>query len=112
MLSYQQWARRQSFKCLRNGCNMLWRISAASAGDVDEPGFGEITQVLRHVLWTKVEPCGRKRIGQSRIWIAGDCDVRFLRELFKERIHQVWAERTVQPNGQRLDVLHGIPEGL
>ena len=63
---------------LGDGRDVLGRVAAAAAGDVDEPALGELAQVARHVRRLEIEAGGRERIGQTRVRVAGDGGARLL----------------------------------
>ncbi len=65
-----------------------------------------------HILRAEVKAGRRKRIGQAGIWVAGDRRIRLLRELGQEGIHQIGAERAVEPDRERVHVLNRIPKCL
>ena len=58
------------------------------------------------------KPVGESGLGRPAFGIAGDGRARLLRELLQKRVHQVRTERAVEPDGERLDVLDGVPERL
>ena len=105
-----QFARSLAFERLRDGGDVFGRVAAASAGDVDQSTFGEIAEVAGHVRRAEIEAGLGKRIGQAGVRVAGDGDVRFLGESLEKWVHQVGAEGAVQSDGERLDVLHRVPE--
>ena len=105
-------ARRLAVERLGDGGDVLRRVAAAAAGDVDQARLGELAEVARHVRRLEIEAGRRERIGQARVRIAGDRRARLLRELREERIHQVRAERAVEPDRERLHVLDRVPERL
>ena len=63
-------ARVHAIERLRDGRDVLRRVAATAAGDVDEAVLGEVAEIARHVRRLKIKPGGRKRIGQSRVGIA------------------------------------------
>ena len=79
-------------------------------GDVDEPRVGELAEVPAHVGRSQVEARRRERVRQPGVRVAGDGRARLLRELGQERVHEVRAERAVEPDRERLHVLHRVPE--
>ena len=105
-------ARRLAFERLGDGGDVLGRVAAAAAGDVDEAAAREVAEVAGHVGGAEIEAGLGERIGQAGVRVAGDGDVGFLRELVEERVHEVGAERAVEADGERLDVLHRVPEGF
>ena len=104
-LAPAQIARSLAFERFGDGGDVLGRVAAAAAGDVDEAGRGEVAEVAGHVRRAEIEAGLGERVGQAGVGVAGDGDVGFLGELGEEGIHQVGAERAVEADGERLDVL-------
>ena len=107
-----QLPRRLAFERFGDRRDVLGRVAAAAAGNIDQPSSRKVAQITGHVLRAQIEPGRRKRIRQTGIRIARDRHVRLLRELLQERIHQIGTERAVEPHRQRLHVLHRVPERL
>ena len=105
-------ARMPAFQRVRDGGDVLGRVAAAAAGDVDEPALGELAEETAHVFGLQVKARRRERIRQARVRIARDVGPGLHREFREERAHQVWSERAVQSDGQRLNVLHRVPQRL
>ena len=97
---------------LCNCGDVLRRVAAAAARDVQHAAFGEITEVAGHVFRLQIKACRRQRIRQSGIRICGDVGAGFLRELRQKWTHQVRPERAVEPDGKRFQMLHRIPVSL
>src|ERR1700680_5174113 len=55
-------SRRQTFERFGDSRDMLGRVAAASAGNVDQPRPCKIAQIAGHVLRPQIEPCLRQRI--------------------------------------------------
>src|ERR1700746_1823839 len=55
-------ARRLAFECVGDRPDVLRRISATAAGDVDQPSPCKVAQITCHVLRPKIEASFRKRI--------------------------------------------------
>ena len=53
-------ARRLAFEGFGDGRDVLGRVAAAAAGDIDQPGASEFAQVARHVFGAQVEAGFRK----------------------------------------------------
>lgn len=68
---------------------MLGGVAAATAGEVEESGFGEFGDVVSHVLGFKIEAGGRERVGESGVGVAGDMGCRDFGEIFKEGFHEI-----------------------
>ena len=107
-----QLSRRLAFERFGDRRDVLGRVAAAAAGNIDQPSPRKIAQITRHVLRPQIEPGFRERIRQAGIRVARDRHVRLLRELLQERIHQIGTERAVEPHRQRFHVLHRVPERL
>src|ERR1700722_12687972 len=89
-------SRRLAFERFRDRRDMLWSISTAAAGDVDQPSPRKVAQITGHVLRTQIEAGLRQRIRQTGVGVTRDRHIRLVRELFQKRIHQIGAERTVE----------------
>ncbi len=101
-----------AFERFGDGGDVLGRVAAAAAGDVDEAVLCEVAEEAGHVARAEVEAGLGERVGQAGVGVAGDGYVGFLGELFEERVHEVGAEGAVEADGERLDVLDGVPEGF
>src|SRR5271169_3587544 len=93
-------ARGQSLQRLGDGRDVLGRISATTAGNVDEARAREIAQVTGHVVWAQIESGLRERIRQTGVRVTGDRGIRLLREFSQKWIHQVGTERAIETHRQ------------
>src|ERR1022692_6960 len=105
-------SRRLAFERFGDSRDVLGRVAATAAGNIDQPCPCKIAQITCHVLRPEVEPGFREGIRQTGIWVARDRYVCLFRELLQERIHQIGTERAVEPHRQRFYVLHRVPERL
>ena len=111
-VALREFARMHAFEGLGDGGDVLGRVAAAAAGDVDEAAVREAAERARHVVGAEIEAGRRERVGQAGVGVAGDGDVGLLGELAEEGVHEVGAERAVEADGERLHVLDGVPEGF
>src|ERR1700730_1729033 len=105
-------SRRLAFERFGNRRDVLGRVAAATAGNVNQPCPCEVAQITGHVLRSQIETGFRQRIRQTGVWVARDRYIRLLREFLQERIHQIGTERAVEAHRQRLHVPHRVPERL
>ena len=91
-----EFARSLSFERLRDGCDVFWRVAAATAGDIDEAVLCKATEEACHVARAQIESGLGERVRQARIWVTRDGDVGLLGELFEEGVHEIGAERAVE----------------
>src|SRR5450631_717596 len=82
-------SRRLAFERFGDSRDVLGRVAATAAGDIDQPCPCKVAQITRHVLRPQVEPCFREGIRQPSIRVARDRYVGLLRELLQERIHEI-----------------------
>src|ERR1700674_831399 len=103
---------RLAFERFGNSCDVLGCVAATAAGNIDQPCPCKFAEITRHVLRPQIEAGLGEWIRQTRIRVARDRYIRLLRELLQEWIHQIGAERAVEPHRQRPHMLHRIPERL
>ena len=85
---------------------------AAAADEIHETVAGEGLEDGCGVLRALGETGGREGVGQAGVGVAGDEGVGLAGELLDVRAHLLAAEGAVEPDGQRLGVADGVPEGL
>src|ERR1700694_5257301 len=78
-------SRRQAFERFGDRRDVLGRVSAATAGNVNQPSPCEVAQIPGHILRSEVEAGFRQRIRQTGVWVARDSHIRLLREFVQER---------------------------
>src|SRR5580692_1707609 len=78
---------RLAFERFGDSRNVLGRVAAAPAGNIDQPRPCKVAQIAGHILWAQIEPGFREGIRQTRIWVARDRHVCLFRELLQERVH-------------------------
>src|SRR5271155_1596412 len=88
---------RLTFERFGDRRDVLGGVAATTAGNIDQSSPRKVAQIAGHVVRPQIEPGRRERIRQTCIRIAGDRDVRFLRKLLQEWVHQIGAERAVEP---------------
>src|SRR5437660_6064558 len=74
-------SRRPSLERFGDSRDVLGRVAAATAGNVDQPSPCEVAQKTGHVLRPQIEPGFRQRIRQAGIWVARDRHVHLLRDI-------------------------------
>src|SRR4030088_2145732 len=72
-------SRRLAFESLGDRRDVLGRVAATAAGNIDQPSPRKVAQITRHVLRPQIEPGFRERIRQTSIRVARDRHVRLLR---------------------------------
>ena len=87
---------------------MLRRGAAAAADDIDQSGAGEFAEQFGHVVRAFVVIA--EFIRQAGIRIGADESIGDAAKFLDMRAHFGGAERTVQPDGDRIGMLHGVPE--
>src|SRR5574343_1881509 len=103
-------ARRNGRHAFGNGADMVGRGAAAAANDIDDAGLGPAFDFVgQHV--------GRFIVAAEGIWQAGvgvgrDVAVADARQFLDVLAQFLGAERAVQAEGKRLDVVQRIPESL
>ncbi len=63
-------ARGYAFEGFGDGGDVLGRVAAAAAGDVDEAGAGEVAEVAGHVGRAEIEAGLGERVGQAGVRVA------------------------------------------
>src|ERR1035437_10158472 len=75
-LNLCQPSRGLAFERFGNRRNVVGRVAAAAAGNIDQPSTCKVTQITGHVLGPQIEPGLRESIRQAGIRIARDRHVR------------------------------------
>src|ERR1700735_4387288 len=86
-LNLAELSRCLAFECLCNRRDVLRRISAAAARNIDQAALCKVAQITGHIVWSQIKPGLRQGIRQTRVRIARDRRVRLVRELLEKWIH-------------------------
>ena len=111
-LQRRHMARLDAFHRFRDRGNVLGRIAAAAAHQIDEAIGGEVLGILAHVLGFQIKARGGERIRQAGVRIGRDKAIRLRRQFLQEGPHQIGAQRAVQTDRQRLHMPHGVQISL
>ena len=79
---------------------------------LSKPLLRKFAEKIAHVLRLQIKARRRQRIRQTRVRITRNRRVGFFRKFREKRPHQIRAERAVQADGNRLDMLHRVPKRL
>ena len=93
---------------LRDGLDVRRRGAAAAADHVDEASLREFADKARHIFRALVVLA--EFVRQARVRIGTDQRIRHAADIGDMRAQVFRAERTVEADGERIGVLHRIPE--
>src|SRR6267154_5221400 len=69
-------SRRLAFERFGDRRDVLGRVPATTAGNVNQSSAREVAEIAGHILRPQIETGFRQRIRQTGVWVAGDSDIR------------------------------------
>lgn len=91
---------------------MLGGVAAAAASKVEEAGFGEVGEMVRHVTGLEVKAGRGEGVGEAGVGIATEGGGGTLVEVLEEGLHEVGPQGAVESDREGVGVGDGVPEGF